>query len=283
MLIFYVDESGSHGLKLEPDSTTLARGNSEWFLLAAVGVHDTARRRLAESLYAIRKKHFPETVDDWDVAEVKGRRIAQARQRIFSGSGPDETAAYTSLTTAEALHDLETDLAAIFARFRPTIFIVAIDKQRLIALKQNPTALGSAYAFLYRRVALLLDGIYPGEAGVFVADQQAEHEAFFDTGELIAFRTLMDKRGTRDAYYNAILDKPIWIDTRQSSWDREIIQLADLAAFELHQRVEGKPGSDILWRDIFPCLAVGETATDPSGEGIVIYPMPASWPSLVPS
>jgi hypothetical protein len=39
VLIFYIDESGHHSMETDPsDSSRLARGTSEWFVLSAVGV-----------------------------------------------------------------------------------------------------------------------------------------------------------------------------------------------------------------------------------------------------
>lgn len=84
---------------------------------------------------------------------------------------------------------------------------------------------------------------------------------------------------SRRAQHELILDKPLWIDTKLSSWDREIIQLADIAAFMTNECMKSGalPRPEPLWRELRRCMAVG-TDGEPEGEGLVIAPMPSSWP-----
>lgn len=272
MLIFYVDESGSHA------------GETGLFTLSAVGIHDSSRRPLAESLVALRHKHFGDLASEWAASEIKGRYLAMARASLFAGTQRDsETSAYRSLDSTTKLHDLERDLAVLFATFRPIVIAVTIEKARIEG--SSPTdSLGYAYAFLQRRIALILKRLHPSEAAVLVADQQGAHEKYFDTGDMVAFRRSIDKAGGRKAPYELILDKPLWIDSKLSSWDREIIQLADIVAFEARELVATGSRTTTLWPEIYRCLAVDIRRGDPDGEGFVIFPMPgaAHWPITQP-
>lgn len=288
MLIFYVDESGHHALKADPQNPDrLAHGSSDYFVLAAVGARDSTRKSLAAEITRVKLKHFGALATDgaWGETEIKGRYIALSKRR-FHLISPDTQplpSGYELFTEQAQILDFENDLRLIFARYRPIIFTICIDKRRLVGAN-GMDALNSAYAFLYRRVALTLQNVFQGEGGVFVADQQAEHERHFDSGDLLAFVGKMNQKGKRRAEYELILDKPLWIDTNQSSWDREIIQLADIAAYGAMECLTGRTsgGFSSLWGEIYRCLGVDPKTGRPEGEGIVIYPETLQWPELQP-
>ncbi|TPX05833.1 DUF3800 domain-containing protein, partial [Schumannella luteola] len=238
MLLFYIDESGHHRMDADPDDPTrLAPDTTDWFVLSAVGIRDTSRRPLAEDIDRIKRLRLGAAADrDWNDTELKGRRLAITR-RALDGGHP-EPAAYAEITDLKRLDALEQELRMQFARFRPLTFSVAIDKRRLFTRRPGDSALGWAYAFLYRRMALSLERLYPGEGGVLVADQQTEHEKAFTTGDLTRLRDdLAEAAPWLRADYRLLLDRPLWIDSTLSTWDREIIQLADLVAFTTHEGV----------------------------------------------
>jgi hypothetical protein len=190
---------------------------------------------------------------------------------------------YPSIASLRAYEALEQDLAGVFNLYRPLSFTVAIDKRRLLAKDPGGSALGWAYAFLYRRIALKLEQAFPGEGGVLVADRQKEHERYFESGELTGFRDRLAATSRLKAEYQMLLDRPIWIDTELSTWDREIIQLADLVAFATHELVEQRgilsTTDQALWVAIRNTLSVSVRG-EPDGEGLVIFPMPepGTWP-----
>jgi hypothetical protein len=141
--------------------------------------------------------------------------------------------------------------------------------------------LGWAYAFLYRRIALELERDHPGEGGILVADQQTEHEKAFRDHELTRIRDELARHGRLTADYRLLLDRPLWIDSSLSTWDREIIQLADLVAFTTHEGAErgfASPGTRALWPTIRTVLARDEHGSL-DGEGLVIFPKPEVWPT----
>jgi len=259
MLLFYIDESGHHRMDADaehPDQ--LAHDTTEWFVLSAVGIRDTSRRPLAEEIDRIKRSLLGSRTDrPWNQTEIKGRRLAITRKALESSSPDDD--AYAEVKDLRRLNALEHELRMLYGRFRPLIFTVAIDKRQLFSTRPGDSALGWAYAFLYRRVALSLQRLYPGEGGVLVADQQTEHEKAFRTGELTRLRDdLADAAPWLRADYRLLLDRPLWIDSTLSTWDREIVQLADLVAFTTHEglaRGFSSSAAKELWPAVRPMLA----------------------------
>lgn len=277
MLIFYVDESGHH-----TDGERTDREQERWFVLSAVGIRDTTRRPLAEALVSLKNRHLGSSDGHgWGATELKGRNLAITRKRLAgSDLGPNEvTDDYVAIRTARQFAQLVKESGLLFSRFRPIVFSIAIDRR---SLAPEESALGWAYTFLYRRIALALERLYPGEGGVLVCDRQDAHEKAFAAGELIAIRKRLDGDGKRTADYRLLLDRPLWVDPSMSTWDREIIQLADLVAFTTHEGVRhGFTSANAidLWRFIRPTLAVRWDTGEPDREGLVIAPPPASWPA----
>ena len=263
------------------DPTRLARDTTDWFVLSAVGIHDTSRRPLAEALDRIKRERLG-LAADWNATELKGRRLAITRRRV-AGHPADPEADYPAVADAAALDALEGDIRRLYSRFQPLVYTVAIDKRRLFAARPGDPALGWAYAFLYRRIALAVERIYPGEGAILVADQQTEHEKAFRTGELTRIRDQIAAEGTLQVDYRPLLDRPLWIDAGLSTWDREIVQLADLVAFTTNEGVNrgfDSPGAAPFWPTVRRVLAENWGTGQPDGEGLVIFPHPGrdAWP-----
>lgn len=282
MLLFYIDESGHH--RMAPDDhhpARLTRDTSDWFVLSAVGIRDTDRRPIAEALDALKTELLGAHPDrPWNETELKGRRLAITRRRV-DGTRADADADYPAVADAAQLDAVEAGVAALFARFRPIVFSVAIDKERLFTERPGEPALGWAYAFLYRRITLELERDFPGEGGILVADQQTEHEKAFRDHELTRIRDELAARGRLRADYRLLLDRPLWIDSSLSTWDREIVQLADLVAFTTHEGVDrgfDSPAARTLWPAIRGVLARDDQG-EFDGEGLVIFPKPERWPA----
>ena len=287
MLLFYIDESGHHRMDADADDPArLTRDTTDWFVLSAVGIRDTSRRPLAEAIDRIKRERLGATPErPWNETEIKGRRLAITQRWHESGTPAED--AYPVLDDPTKLAALEHDLRMLFSRFRPLTFSVAIDKRALFAQRPGDSALGWAYAFLYRRMALSLERLYPGEGGVLVADQQTEHEKAFRSGDLTRLRDdLAETAPWLRADYRLLLDRPLWIDSTLSTWDREIIQLADLAAFTTHEGLSrgfDSAGARSLWPAIRAVLAEDWNKGGPDGEGLVIFPRPQRWPDTAPA
>ncbi|WP_084038320.1 DUF3800 domain-containing protein [Demequina sp. NBRC 110053] len=281
MLLFYVDESGGTSAP-RPGSSRLASS----FTLAAAAIPDDARSSVAADFAAIKRRAFGElaTTAPWGETEIKGRYLWQLNRRLEGGPAGDLPSAYDVIDSRQSFNLLLHSVERLFAKFRPVVFSVIVDKS-MLASTAGADPLGVAYASLYQSVALTMEHVYGGASAAFVADQQTEHEKFFETG---AMRTVMRARASQGKYrpnFDFILDKPLWIDSELSTWDREIIQLADLAAFTTRAWFadSGVPGArHFLWEALRPCLAADwRTGSSPRGAGLTIIPDPgSSFPEL---
>ena len=275
MLLFYVDESGTTGM---PRGHHTRHG--DLFSLAAVGIPDASRSSLAEDLLALRRATFGDAVDRpdaWAQTELKARYLWQLHETIGGRRHDGLPGPYRALADKESFHRLLHGIERVFAKFRPIVFAAIVDKPRLPG-PQSAVTLGRAYAALYQSVALTMENVYGGASAAFVADQQDEHEAFFNSGQLGRMRDEHASTGVYRPNFNLLLDKPMWIDPKLSVWDREIIQLADLAAFATRAWAsQGQPPAErhFLWRAIHPSLASDwRRGTGVRGAGLAIIPDP---------
>lgn len=286
MLLFYVDEYGDHSLRTDPnDPASLKSGVSPWFLLGAVGIPDSSRKPLAEALFALKQKHFGEDVGlaPWADSEIKGRYLFRASRSVATGNVLQKPSAYASLTSPKQVESLVTDIGRIFDTYRPTIFCVGIDKLRILERKPKLRVdpLGAAYAYLEQRVALTMERLHAGQGALLVADQQTQHETYFRSGEMNRVRDKLTRRLVLKPNYNLVLDKPLWVDTELSSWDREILQLADVAAYsaaECLRRGEAPTEACYLWEQVRSHMAIQWSTGSIESGGLAIYPKPTAYP-----
>lgn len=286
MLLFYVDECGD--AKSWPGADAKGPMPSDYFVLAAVGIPDTARQNAAEAIADVRAKHLHlpggGMPAKWEEQEIKGRYLARAARAVAKGDQPAQAVFRSGLGGPDRGQGLLHSLRNIFNRFRPTIFVVAVDKRRLAEMDPKIDPLGAAYAILHQRVAQTLDRVVAGEAAIFVADQQVEHEAYFRDCRMNAARDAMASRLRTAPGFNRVLDKPLWIDTALSEWDREILQLADIVAYSTYELVKrnAAPTEDYyLWAAIEPWLARHWGSGKVAGGGLAVFPPPKRYPTLV--
>lgn len=285
MLIYYVDEFGDNSVSTEPGSNPprLKRGVSDYFILSSVGVRDTSRKPLAEALYEIKERHFGASIvkNRWSDSEIKGRHLFRAARSAATGNLLRSPSAYQTLTTPAKVDALISDLGMIYTKFRPMIFSAVVDKADMLTRKVNDP-LGVAYAYLHQRVALTMERIYTGEGAIFVADQQTQHETYFRSGGMNALRDQLTHGLAMQPDFRLVLDKPLWVDTELSSWDREIIQLADIAAYTTAECMKrGKPPSEssYLWKQISACMAVNWRTGGLESGGFAVHPRPEDYPT----
>jgi len=273
VLLFYVDESGVTGFNGHATSRLATS-----FTLAAAAIPDESRSSVAAEFVAIKKRFFgePQVAAPWSGTEIKGRYLWQVHRRLEGGPPGDLPSAYAAIDSKYEFNLLLHALERLLAKFRPVVFAVVVDKRALHESDPSASPLGVAYASLYQSVALTMEHVYGGATAAFVADQQTEHERFFETG---AMRAVMSQRASRGKYrptFHYILDKPIWIDSALSTWDREIIQLADLAAFTTRAWFADAAAPDarhFLWEAMRPCLAADwRKGTSPRGAGLTVLP-----------
>lgn len=278
MLIFYVDETGTASLATVPgsDPPALVAGSARFFTLAAVGIRDSARRSLAEYLLRVKAEHLGAAADaPWEDTEIKGRYLLHVAKALRGRKQHSAPAGYSTLTDPAAMDALLRALGLALSIFRPLIMTNVVDKQKMIARGNQTNPIGIAYSYLQRNIALTLEHQLSGESAVIVADQQTQHEALFKSGGIHEIRAQLEKDLTRVPNYNLVLDKPLWLDTDLSMWDREILQLADIASFLVTKVIdEGEPPAELerLWQAMLPQFALHHKSGKVLGRGIAMYP-----------
>lgn len=286
MLIFYADECGDHSMLTSPtDSAILKPGVSETFVLSAVGIRDSSRKPLAEALFELKLRHFGSASADlpWADTEIKGRYLFRASRSVATGNVLENPVGYRGIGTVEQVDSLVSDLGLLFAKYRPLVFAAAIDKRELLRRGLDHSPLGVAYAYIHQRIALAMEKLYAGDAAIIVADQQTQHETFFRSGKMNEVRERITGPLRIKPNFNLVLDKPLWVDTDLSSWDREIIQLADIVAYTVAESVKrGQAPAErwYLWDRIAPCLAIHWSNGGILGGGLAIHPKTARQPKL---
>lgn len=284
MLIFYADEFGDHSmLTSESDHRALKPGTSRFFILAGIGVRDTSRKPLAEGLLDIKRKHFGATAvaGPWGETEIKGRHLARAARSAATGRTGWCPRGYRELTTPRQVSALLKDLGLVLSTFRPLVFAVAIDKAEMVTRHKDLHPVPIAYTYMHQRIATAMEKLYAGDAAIIVADQQSQHEKIFRAGGMKATRDVLSRNLPRKPNYDLVLDKPLWVDTELSTWDREIIQLADMVAYSVGTcmtRGETPAEPYYLWDQIRMCLAAHYTTGHVLGGGLSIFPKEAKAP-----
>jgi hypothetical protein len=283
MFLFYVDECGDSALKLDPKSAKprLKESVSPYFTLTAVGIRDSARKPLADALFETKKRHFGDEAlnGPWAETEIKGRFLNRTMRSVAAGIAPMSPKGYARVNTVTKGERLVNDLGLIISKHRPLILSVTIDKRALVSKRSDRfhNALGVAYALLHERVALTLEKLYVGESAVLIADQQTEHERYFRSGDMLAMRAVMSEGLAVKPNFDLIVDKPLWLDTDLSSWDRELLQLADLTAYACHRCVESGAApqeASYLWPQIRRSMAIHWRNGDVNQAGFTVFPRP---------
>ncbi|MDO9063006.1 MAG: hypothetical protein Q7U41_00355, partial [Microbacterium sp.] len=166
MLIFYTDETGDSSLLADGiDPPTLRPGTSNFFSLSGVGIRDSSRRPLAESLIKLKRKHFGAAVEGpWGDTEIKGKFVTQATpamRRRIRGTLPR---GWESIDSAEKVDALSRDIGLLLDKFRPLVFVIAIDKREMLRVNKTANPVGVAYTYLHQRIALTMEDLHSGEA-----------------------------------------------------------------------------------------------------------------------
>lgn len=253
------------------------------FVLAAVGIQDTSRLDLAASIRTVKERYFPQHFPgEWDHTEFKGRFIRNLGTRLAEGKGVFSPRGYSTLSRGD-FGRMVFDLSLVWRRFRPQVYVVVVDKRELIQKRTVPNPVGLAYTFLQQRLTLQATRVYGKSEGVLlIADEQTTHERYFRKGEIHEARAALTSnlRGA-PIDFDAILDKPIWINPSLNTIDREIIQLADIAAYTTAQFVlrNGPPTEKYLfWDAVRPCFATHWNTGLVADGGLAIYPKPQPYP-----
>lgn len=276
MLIFYVDETGDAAFAVNDSESGITSVPSNFFTLAGVGIRDSSRESLARSLLHLKQKHFGEIATaEWGYTEIKGRYLLHVARALAERRKINAPAGWKQFSDRQAFEALIRDLGNMLLVFRPLVLVNVVDKRKMARRGVELNPIGIAYSYLQRNIALTLEHQHAGEGAVIVADQQSQHEALFKSGRIHEIRSDLEKNLTRIPNYNLVLDKPLWVDTDLSVWDREIIQLADVAAFLVTKLVDdGQVPAELapLWDTLLPQFARHHQSGRVLGRGIAMYP-----------
>ncbi|RLP83021.1 hypothetical protein D9V34_07200 [Mycetocola lacteus] len=158
-----------------------------------------------------------------------------------------------------------------------------IDKVALLKQTKSDSPLGIAYALLHERIALSIEKLFGNESAVIIADQQTQHEHYFRSGGMSAARDALARNLREKPKFDLVVDKPLWVDTDFSSWDRELIQLADIAAYTTTRcMLDGiaPEQRSFLWPEIKHAMAIHWTSGSIERSGFAIYPPTLQYPAL---
>lgn len=254
---------------------------SQWFVLSALGIPETSRKDMAEDVTDLKDRYFKNwRTWPWRDTEIKGRFLFSSHRRLKQGKRPMKNG-YRDLTLSQ-IRQICLEIGRIFKKFRPIIYVVAVDKARL-ARRPNPyPPEGIAYAFLEQRLALLVDEVYGDAEGVLmVADEQQSHEKMFRSGTMLNIRTKVTSGLPLQPNFDLILDRPVWINPDLHPLDREILQLSDVVCYSVSALLEtwAVPSDTAhIWSEIRTCLALHWTSGEIPDGGVAIYPRPSAYP-----
>lgn len=279
MQLFYLDEQGDKSLSA--DSLRV----HPYFTMGALKIQDTQRLSLYRSIQALKDHFFPGWRNGhWEDSEIKGSYLAQAIRRHSRGLTPLRPRGYAGLT-GEQLGGLVDGLFNLIHRFNPQFYFVAVDKQQVLQRYDvsEHSPVGLAYAHLQIRAALLIAEVYgQSEGGLFLADEQYQHESLFRIGEITRVRQVVQSHFPRPAAIELVLDKPLWMNKGELPADREICQLSDFGLYIVGSAVaEERWGSDNRWlRRLSPYIARHWETGDLWDGGIALVPRPLEYPNL---
>lgn len=280
MFLFYLDEHGESSMRTDPNNPkVLASDVSPYFTLSAVGIRDSARKPFAEALHETKERNFGTGINAaaWSDSEIKGRLLRRASLSVAQGKVNSQPAAYAALNSRTKVDKLVNDLGLLISKFRPLVFSVVVDKQRLLTQRDASmhSPIGVAYALIHERIALALERLYVGESAVIIADEQKQHEKYFRDGHMHELRKLVSGKLSVQPNFDLILDKPLWLDTALSTWDRELLQIADIVAYTTAATVENGCAPQepyYLWPQIKNAMAVHWRLGDIRQAGFTVFP-----------
>lgn len=239
MYVLYVDESGRSGLHdpIQP-----------FHILGGVAFHDSEWKAIERDLMACVDLLVPgPRPPDWELHMA----------HIYHGKGYFRP---MSRVIRSALVDCVTNL---FANYSMTLFMMAIDKPRLVqqyAYPVPPTRL--AYEFMIERFDRFLQR-QQDSVGMIVSDDQKGEEKIIRAAQEAYRRT-----GTSQQRIDHVVETPFFVPSH-NSW---MIQIVDVATFWCNRWLKTRPAAPPPeWVRLEPYLDRSASG-HPGGYGIKIFP-----------
>ena len=276
MLLFYLDEYGNSSLS--PASIR----EYPYLLMGTMCIRDSQRWSLFNHVAEAKSEFFPNWEHSpWQDSELKGKHLAGAIRRLEKNLSPQTPKAYQQISYGR-MQELIDRIFQIFRRFTPVFYFVGVDKQRLQDDLRKPTSpIAAAYVILQLQAARLVEGVYNmGEGGMFIADEQNQHERLFRKGEVHALRDYVVGIAGHPPDMRGILDKPLWVNKGELEVDREILQLIDIAVYSVGNALVSGDWNQKWFQNLVPYIASNWNGDEVWDGGIIIFPPPASYPVL---
>jgi len=251
MYFFYLDESGTSSL------TPKSIRESPFFVLGALGLHESSLRDVDNYLTKLKRAYFP-SIDPRQV-EFKSRIIRKAMAKAETPKSP-----WPSLSK-ENIRTLIDELYGLFEKVSFTMIFVAIDKKRLWQKYTNPYPPYSvAYALVWQQVARFLGGLSQSERGIFVVDEHHEAEKRLEQYQTIA--NDLNLQSPRPVDLDAVVERPFFVNSKNF----QVIQLADLCVYNAWRAVSSNDYNYEYFRRIEPYIFKPSPLY--SWHGVIIYP-----------
>lgn len=269
MLLFYLDEYGNGSLSASSIK------EYPYFVMGSMCIGDSQRWSLFRHVVELKEQFFP----GWEQqdSEIKGQYLARATRLLEKGHAPTFPTAYSQLTH-HSVQELVDGLFQILHRFTPVFHFVGVDKQQTLSMQNGSgSPIGAAYVVLQLQAARLVEEVHGmGECGIFIADEQNQHERLFRKGEVQSLRDYVLSIAGRPPDMRGLLDKPLWVNKGELEVDREILQLIDFAVYIVGRAIVNQDWAHPWFSRLTPHIARNWFEDSIWNGGIVMFPPPIS-------
>lgn len=276
MLLFYLDEYGNGSLSAK------SINEYPYFVMGSMCIRDSQRWSLFRQLVELKEHFFPGwEQQDPRVSEIKGQYLARALRRLENGQDPISPSGYAHLTLV-SVRQLIDGLFQIFHRFTPVFHFVGVDKRQVQSIPIGLTSpIGAAYVVLQLQAARLIEEVHGmGEGGLFIADEQNQHERLFRRGDIQSLREFVLGIAGHPPDMRGLLDKPLWVNKGELVLDREILQLIDFAVFIVGRAIVSQSWEHDWFNRLSPHIARNWIEDRIWNGGITVFPSTDNHPPL---
>ena len=274
MLLFYLDEFGN-------GSHSIASINEyPHFVMGSMCIGDSQRWSLFQHVVEMKERFFPGwKLHDWKYSEIKGKHLARAMRRLETAKFPHPMVCPTHPSLGSRMID---GLFQIFHRFTPVFHFVGVDKRQVQSTPIGPTSpIGAAYVVLQLQAARLIEEVHGmGVGGLFIADEQNQHERLFRRGDIQSLREYVLGIAGHPPDMRGLLDKPLWVNKGELAVDREILQLIDFAVFIIGRAIASQDWENEWFNRLSPHIARNWLEDRIWNGGIAVFPPTDNHPPL---
>lgn len=264
MYLFYLDASANSSLTQKSINT------DPYFVLTALGLHDSLWRGLHDAVLELKRDFFP-SLDPWDF-EIRSGDIRKSLYKDPPLPQDRQIWPWKTLTRDQLEEFVDRAFGTIdsLPRDAPTwMWAVVIDKPLLMKKygKEANHPYYLAFTFLLQRFEMFLrDEMPESEYGLIVADEQHEIRDRTDVFRwAVDFYLQMPQTPTR---VERVVESPFFVDSMQY----QAIQVVDLCAYCLLQAYRKDDPESVWFKRLFPHLHPNPRTGGHGGSGLVMFP-----------